>query len=444
MSNAFAITTERFPSTRAGLHWIPVVLWLLLMTSMASFRQREGSALFDQGGFDVQVMFQIGTWLGLGALSVYLIAIGRADLRLLKQGPLFWYTCFIAAAFCSLTFSASPSLTAFRAYQHAVALVLVISMRDQLKHVYLLIILYIAVNWLLFLIALSGLHGGLGWLSMSVEGTSLISGDVMNRWRFSTAFGHPSWISILAASAAVGLSWRQRPGDWDWRTAVIGWLALTTVLTVSRTAIAGMLVAFVVVLAARRTLFPWVCLIGFLIPLALMSTDLRDSAANYLMRGQSVTEFQSMTGRVDLYGEALTRIQRSMPFGMGFQSGRIDPLYEDLASMAHAHNFFLEALTGMGVAGGLLVVLIVLSMLHTLWQLVQPESDPGRRSVGWELAVVSIPLAAFCVMDSGFVTSVNQVVLLYVVVMAHAQTTLIDGEPSADAGLPPYANESTA
>ena len=445
MTDTAVNPTERRPQASATLLWTTVGVWLLLLTALASFRNREGSALFEQGGLDVQVVFQIVTWFGLGALGLYLIASGRADLRLVTRGPLFWYACFVCAALLSMVFSPSPPLTAFRACQHAVALVLVISMRQQLRHVYALIIMYVAVNWLLLLIALSGFHGGVDWIHAPVEGYAYNSGDGMRRWRFWTAYGHPSWISIVSAAGAIGLSWRARRGQWAYRGPLIAWLVLTTVLTVSRTAIAGMAVGFVVVLAGRRTLLPWICLVGFFVPLVFMSTDVREPVSRYMLRGQNAAEFQSLTGRVDLYGEAMRRIGRSLPLGTGFQSGRVHPLYEDLVSMAHAHNLFVEALTGMGVLGGLVVVLITFSVINTIWQLVQPGSDPARRYVGWELCAVSVPLVAFCVMDSGFVTSVNQVVMLYLVVMARAQTVLIDGEPMpADTHDMPHHDDASS
>jgi hypothetical protein len=134
-----------------------------------------------------------------------------------------------------------------------------------------------------------------------------------------------------------------------------------------------------------------------------------------------------------LYAEARLRIERSWPYGMGFQSGRVDPLEEDNVTMAHAHNMFLEAATGMGLAGVLSVGMVVLSAAWAVGKLVFRGRGPGR-ALGLESAAMLMPVAAFCVLDSGFATTVNQVVMLTLVILARAQTGLLE-EQETDLAL---------
>src|SRR5207253_4829883 len=68
---------------------------------------------------------------------------GRADLRLLRRGPLYWYAGFVLLALFSAVLAPNPLLTVFRSAQLAIALLLVISLRDHLKHIYLFICLFL-------------------------------------------------------------------------------------------------------------------------------------------------------------------------------------------------------------------------------------------------------------------------------------------------------------
>ena len=106
-------------------------------------------------GFDAQVIFQIVSWTAFGLIGLWLLATGRADLRLLRRGPLFWYGGFVTLALISTLYSASPLLTLYRSLQLAVAVVLVISLRERLTHLYMLIVAYVAVNWGLFAAGIS-------------------------------------------------------------------------------------------------------------------------------------------------------------------------------------------------------------------------------------------------------------------------------------------------
>ena len=107
-----------------GIPWLPLLLWCLILTTFASFRNRDIGELLDYGGIDAQVKFQASVWAGLGLVALALLATGRADTRLLRRGPLFWYACFIGTALLSACYSPAPAYTAYRATQHAVALVL--------------------------------------------------------------------------------------------------------------------------------------------------------------------------------------------------------------------------------------------------------------------------------------------------------------------------------
>jgi O-antigen ligase len=405
-----------------------MLLWLWVLTTMASFRHRHGEELFDRGGMDTQVMFQAVSWCLLGLLAFWLVAAGRADLRLIRRGPLLWYGVFIVAALLSAAVSPVPTLTLFRAGQQGIALLLVISLRDQLPRMYTFILVYVAINWVLLLMAVTGLHFNQEWIYGHVEGKSLMGGDFMQRWRFTTAYGHPSWLSIMAAVGAVGLAARTQGGKWKINGPLIVLLVLTTLLTVSRTAIAGMILGFAVVALGRRQLVTALLLVLLPCSALFVSSDFRRGVSRYLARGQRSQELESLTGRTEIYEVALQRIERSLPIGEGYQSGRFNPLEEDKASMAHAHNLLLEAACGTGILGAFAVLMIVATWLGQIaWLLARTslrfaQYDPTP----WELAAISAPLLAFGLLDSGFVTTVHFVTFLYLIVFARGQMAVMD------------------
>lgn len=406
-----------------------MLVWCLIMATFASFRERTISELFESGGFDAQVKFQAATWVALGCVALCLLAAGRADLRILRRGPMFWYCGFVATALISTAYSPEPAYTAYRAMQHAVAIVLVISLREHLRSVYLLIAAFIAVNWVLVVLGLLGITGGLEWIWNPAENVLVTSG-IEDVWRFESAFGHPSVISVVAAAGAAGLAYRTRGRGWLIAGPVIAWLSLTTVLTVSRTAIVGLLGGLAVAAAGRRLLLPFVCLAGFVVPLLLISPGFREASGHYLSRGQAEADFRSLTGRIPAYQRAIHRAKEAWPLGMGFQAGRVralDATGENVA-VTHAHNLLVESLYSMGLAGVVFSIGVLISLLAAVFRLCQRDTARGHPAVstGWELGAMLVPLYAFCGLDSGFVAKLNPVAMLFLIIIVRAQTALLD------------------
>ena len=251
----------------------------------------------------------------------------------------------------STLYSASPLLTLYRSLQLAVAIVLVISLRERLTHLYMLIVAYVAVNWVLFLLGLLGLDGGLAWLRGPDDLYVSYGGNEFEAWRFWTAFGHPSHISIVAAGiAAIGLSARASGRQWITHGPLVAWLLLTVMLTVSRTAIAATLLGLCLVAAGRRALLPVVGLGCALLFFALVIPGTHQTTMDFLMRGQSAEEFASLTGRrqADLLLPPWTNWRGPGFLGHGFRAARVYGLGDK--DIVHAHNLILEVWHHLGFA----------------------------------------------------------------------------------------------
>jgi O-antigen ligase len=423
--------------------WPALLLSLWIAATFAEFRRREVWDLWGAGGFDAQVIFQIVSWTAFGVIGLWLLATGRADLRLLRSGPLFWYCGFVALALISTLYSASPLLTLYRSVQLVVAVVLVISLRERLTHLYTLILAYVAVNWILFLLGFLGLNSGAEWLRGPDDLYVSYGGNDFEAWRFWTAFGHPSQIAIVAGIAAIGLAARTSGRQWMTQGPLIAWLLLTVMLTVSRTAIAATFLGLCLVAASRRALLPVVGLGCALLFFALLMPETQHAAVGFLMRGQSAEEFASLTGRVQIYSAAVDQLEGSWLLGHGFRAARVYGLGDK--DIVHAHNLILEVWHGLGLLGVVMACAVVLASMRAIYVLVVTGSAvEGPVSVARAALAVHIPVLAFCIMDSGFAVGATPFLLVFLAVLVMVeveQQRLASRRTSAD--RPDYQSVST-
>jgi hypothetical protein len=406
---------------------IPLLVALLMTVAFVSTRSRDPNELWESaGGIDEQVLIRSGIWLVLGCLAIWCVARARADLRLLRTGPLFWYGLWVIMALVTASYVVAPLLVIYYSLQLGVALVLVISLRHNLDKLPYFASVYVAVFWLLLFAEY--LPGGMpGWMQTAKdEYAALAGGDEV--WRFGDVFGHPSQLSIVSAVAAIQLAARMNRGNLRTHGPLVAWMVLSTMMAISRTAIAGLVAGMIIVAMAHKSLFRVVLIAGTLLSLAVMFTDLPSMATDYFMRGQTEDEFSSLTGRDVIYNAALRRATESLPFGFGFRSGRKDLLIHDekAPKIGHSHNLFLEAATGMGIPGLVLAVMIVLTTVRQSVRVLR--RPPAIVSSGFqrgELVGMLMPLAAFCIMDLGFASEVTPVLMMYLLVFARIQAEVL-------------------
>lgn len=416
-----------------GLHWL-LLIWLAIMVSFAQFRLRDASELFSRAGLDFQVKLQIAVWFVLGLLALRLVLARRIDLRLLRRGPLFWYAAYCVWAIVSSLWSVSPLLSAFRAGQLAVAILLVLSLRPRPFEVYAFVIAFLGLNWILVLLGTFGWNLGQSWI-VTPGAAYMMHGEAPeNPWRLCSAFGHPSQIGVVAAAAAAGLLARTTGRRWWIHGPLIAFFALTATLTVSRTCIAGMAMGMLVVLLMRRDLWPAAfALVTISLPLLLIP-QFNEGVVRFLLRGQSQSEFRSMTGRDQIYAAALERIERGGFLGLGYEASRTQVIG---ATTAHAHNAFLESFASLGLPGLVLAVITVASLLRSIAILLHRSRSGlcADRFAGWEAAGMTAPMLLFCLTDSGFAVHPNACVMLFLVIIV--QTTSLCAATSAQASPVP-------
>ena len=114
-------------------------------------------------------------------------------------------------------------------------------------------------------------------------------------------------------------------------------------------------------------------------------------------------------------------------FGQGFLSSRI-LLLNDLGEgngTVHPHNMFLAAINGMGIGGAVLALGSLISLFVAAARLLRLSHHyPSVRADAVSCASALLPLAAFCILDAGFVAKLNPFVLLYLTAAARTQDML--------------------
>ncbi|MCD7058915.1 O-antigen ligase family protein [Pelagibacterium xiamenense] len=419
---------ERFATDISG--WL-VFLWIV--ATFGSFRTRDVDALVGQNAIDAQVAFQIGSWVALAAIAALLVLRRRTVWWVFDGGPLFWYAGFMVFAALSVVYSISPAFSAFYVFQIAVFVMLLASVGLSAKRLLYWISAYAALNWILVALGETGLTFGMDWIVGAEEMYIRYGGSPGEIWRLSTAIGHPSQLSVVAAMGAVA-AFANDPDDrtpWGW--LLFGFLFVTVLATVSRTAIAGMALGLVIVMILQRRTHILV-LAGSVAALSVIFVPAAvDDAMEYFLRGQSVDAFASLTGRSSIYEIALERAQASW-WGEGFRSLRADPLIGRYwgEGVVHAHNLFLQAMIETGVLGAIMATLCVFSLLYWSVRL----AFPGKRlRAHARVAPIGIcgPILAFSALDSGFVVNLGPFVAAFIaqlmVVRKQVHETRLLGRP---------------
>ncbi len=398
-----------------------IPLWILILTSFASFRVRSAGALWDDGGIDAQVKFQIAVWILLGLLAVSYIFRGRGDFNSLKRGPLFFYCCFILLAFLSASYSPQPYLTLFRSGQLAIAVLLLVSLNLQAEDFFLFIITFVILNLMFMGLGILLQGGPQTWYPSPMNNFMYYDAAPGSPFRLATAYGHPFTIGVVAAAGAAGILARIVKGNaglYHWMGFIM--LAGATLLTVTRTAIAGMFLGILVVLALKRKILP-LLIIGAAFSLLFLSESFRAELSNYIYRGQTVLQLKAMTGRDLIFNEVLQRATESPLIGEGFSAARKEMLLARQfgIKITHAHNLLLEAFLALGAIGTMAIVITLLALIRSLIQSLRYLDN--AHSHGLEVTAAAIPLLVSCFTGVGYAGSISAVVIIFIMVMVLAQ-----------------------
>src|SRR5262245_1176947 len=325
--------------------WLPAA-WLLLFF-VSDFKWTTRSAVAAAQGIpSVDNLIELGCFLGIGAVSsAAVLRLGRKRRRTLGVRLLLGFGFLsISSAFWSRV----PLFSVVRGAQVMAIGMLALASRElwlrgrrDLEADWRLI--WAGFTVVVFALALSA------WIRPAQE-FETFAWHGMHR---GTA-GHFLALLVLVTFCAIT---RSGSGRVWLRTLPFAASVLFLLLNVTRSSIAACLASLVLVFATadRRRWIGRSCLVVMAAPLVgLLLLGNTDPITRYLLRGQSLEEFATLTGRAKLWAFSEHFIEQQPLFGHGYGAGRV-LLTSAFAWAGHAHNLWVEATLSLGLIGCVLV-----------------------------------------------------------------------------------------
>jgi O-antigen ligase len=340
-------------SPRWAISWSYVVV-LLAGTKL---RLRDPSASLS-GDLDFQIVLELALY---GVLAVVVAVLFLACWRTLRPlaAPELLLFGYVILALSSLSWSVVPTFTGIRTLQLlilfglAVLSVRVLGAERTTRVASIAVVLYVLVcsaavvaglpgagaytrtdffgvtrfSWFAVHPITVGTYAGVAMLSVLATGLWSPRG-----WR-DRFFGIPSWLSFAPLFVILALTYSRGP--------LLASLGATGVLLLKRARFGN-----AILLSAGGTLVAVVMLAQW--------AESDNPIVHALLRGQSVEQVISLTGRTELWERAMPLFLDSPVFGQGYHGSR--PVLLTLARWAgYAHNALLQTVLDLGIIGVLLL-----------------------------------------------------------------------------------------
>lgn len=339
------------------LHWWHI-LWAFMFLSGQVFRIRETSATVDNP-LDPWALSRVGLMSLVGFTLLYRLVIHRLDwIRFLGQGLIALLTGYSMVCLVSVFWSAYPSWTLYKSMEYLVdialiaALVSTVETDQEVKTVFdwtwLLLGCLAGSAWLGVIIwPDEAIVRGLGVLGFSIRGV-LPAIETNGVGELGAIIGSICFARLIFANS----------GKYFYVMGIV--LALITLIcSQSRSPLSGFLFAVLVILFSSRSVG-----VGIFFPLLVLAVLSLTSASDFLLefvrRGESDNEFETLTGRTVLWNLGWQLFQRQPLIGYGAYAGaRFTGISDTMAAgNAGMLNTWLEILLGVGVLGCSFVVAV--------------------------------------------------------------------------------------
>jgi len=234
----------------------------------------------------------------------------------------------------------------------------------------------------------SSIWAAILWITCIVSGAGLLLSSWIDS-RFTWPGTHPGatagYLGVAALVALVMLMQKWEVSSVLRRVLPILVIALVIliVLTGTRTMIAAFITALPVVILTSSFASRGIrALLGgfFAYVLAAVMLLWPERLVEFVLRGGSVEQLSSLTGRTELWQYALEALERSPWFGFGYGSGRV-VLTERIPWSGTGHNLWIEAGVSLGIVGAVLVTLIISWLFVQTFKNRHSVSHPGKTLV---------------------------------------------------------------
>jgi O-antigen ligase len=356
--------------------------WLLVLLSGLVFRLRDQYDI-QQSALDGWAMYRIGLD-GVVAMILVMRLLQRKTLwnRSLFRGLIGIMLVYPVLSILSTTWSAAPAYTLFRSTEYLLDLTALAAIVTTLNSVeeyekfanwtWTLLGLLVLTAWIGAIVdpADAFLEGySYGPLRVRLEGVCP-NIDANSIGEYCAILGSISLCRLLD----------NPDGKYDraWYRLLFVSAVVTLIFTQTRADVAAFLVAlFLLFILTRRYLLGFVA--GITATLAgailLLYTNFGATVTSYLMRGQSVSEAESLTGRLDFWQFAFQKISERPWTGYGGYAGGRFVVLPGLGIPGNTEvlNTFVESFLDIGIWGPAVLIIVLTSIA---WYLFRSSRTP--------------------------------------------------------------------
>jgi len=415
--------------------WLWPVICMLIILSTASLPGREArssDAIYEAGGFDLNVKIQIVFWMCALFVAIKWTARNISVfefVRTLQNLPIIrWAAVFVCLSALSTLWSVSFKITLFRAMQLFVVLILVVWLvrtKQSYRHI---------LSGLYWTIAVFGVLSIVGLIFWPEANRVTMGGASLGVIRLGGPFYSAGAVGEAVATLVVGLFCRAMSSRGNNRKLLFlaSVLALGIVLaTRSRTALIILYLVFCTLLVARKAGVLAILLTVFFGLFISLGDGLH--AVEIVNRGEGLQSILTLNNRTTIWTETLEIAFEKPWLGRGYVAGNRDVLNEQIAQKEmniggfHAHNAALAAFMDTGLIGAVLIILFYFEMLIVTFKNVsQTRRTKKNFWVRMEICSIGIAIVVQGLPACGMAGKLNPMVvfaLLAAVAILHATQT---------------------
>jgi O-antigen ligase len=361
--------------------FVAVVVWcfLMLCKEIFFFDKTDEAQATVAGHFNSAAYGQVGLWM-CATLVLFLVTVphSRQVLRTACAGPYKWMVMF--AVLCVISASYSPSVTYSLAWAIMLSLVvwvmvlLAAFMRNGKDLVALLRVALGAFGFVVVGMCLFGLF------DPSDAWQATRTGAVLQNERLGGVIMHPTHVSEIGGIVLLLclILYTLERGKKKWLLVLAILAACVMFLGAGKTAIVACVIAAVLFLMYQKGVRGgyMAALFGGLCPLFLI-VFFASPVGDYFMRYAQEGQYESLSGRIQLWEAATPTIEQNFLLGHGYLASRFFALLLPLSEQwqAHMHNAFVEVLYNNGIVGFVMIVALLYITLKSIRGLMRRKSS---------------------------------------------------------------------
>lgn len=378
-------------------------LWLLLFMSQLVLRQRTTQEIQDTA-VDAWAAYRIVLVATTALVLVIRLALRRpAWLGSLFRGLVGALTVYVAISVASTLWSGHPLWTLYKSVEYLVDVVLLAATLATVRSAEAYRTFF-NWTWALFgLLVAASWFGVLAWPTLALLPTGglvpirlygvmpLIDCDALGEYA--------AMLAVIAFSRLLIERGGRPQRAWYFLVCAVG--LVTLVLSQTRSALAGFLLAVLLVLISskRKAITAFVAWAGATV---LYVGSVTGHLWEVLSRGESEKTFAGASGRVEMWQYTWHEVLKSPIWGAGAYSTRFGPLAQlRLPQLTNSLNTYADVLYGVGIVG---LIPVLVAFWGTWWFLIRSLRNPSLASPERRMAVEAVGVLSVVSVRSFFTT----------------------------------------